>query len=269
MLTDFIRHILRDRSNAMKTIAIYNVKGGVGKTTSCVNLAAFSARDGYQTLVWDMDPQGAASFYLGEELIEVRKAEKVLKDKKQFISMVRETRVKNLSIAPAFFNLRNMDIIVDDEKKVAKKLGKVLEKISKTHEFLFIDCPPSISALSEMIFTISDLLVIPVIPTVLSMQSLEQVRDHLSTIRSTARLLAFFTMVDSRKKMHRDIMESKDSDPGVLHTSIAYRSVVEQMGVHQLPLPEFAPDANETIAYSALWKELQHYLDAPISKSGY
>ncbi|SLM29146.1 Cobyrinic acid a,c-diamide synthase [Desulfamplus magnetovallimortis] len=241
----------------MKTIAFYNVKGGVGKTTSCVNIAALCAADGYRTLLWDMDPQGAASFYLGQDLIEVKKADKVLKDKKQFLSILKTTSIPNLNIAPAFFNLRNMDIIVDDEKKAEKKLAKVMGKIAKSHDYLFIDCPPSISALSEMIFSISNLLIIPVIPTILSIQSLNQIREHLSTLRQKPEILFFFNMLDSRKKMHRETMEKCAHDPTCLSVSIPYRSLIEQMGIHQKPLIEFAPDEKETLAFVDLWKELK------------
>ncbi|MBF0200430.1 MAG: ParA family protein [Desulfamplus sp.] len=242
----------------MKTLVFYNVKGGVGKTTSCVNLASLCAADGCRTLLWDMDPQGAASFYLGQDLIEVKKADSILKDKKQFLSMVKQSELPNLNIAPAFFNLRNMDIIVDDEKKAAKKLGKVMGKIAKSHEFLFIDAPPSISALSEMIFAIADILVIPVIPTTLSIHSLEQIREHLDTLGRKPGILYFFNMVDSRKRMHREIMaKSMDEDPCCLSASIPYRSIIEQMGIHRKPLIEFAPDRKETLAFMELWKELK------------
>lgn len=245
----------------MKIFAVYNVKGGVGKTTSCINLAYLSSLN-QRTLVWDLDPQGASTLFLNEHPVEDIKAKKIVKDKKRFVSLIKLTRFKNLSLVPAFFNLRYMDQILDDKKKSGKNLKKIFEKLNSQYKYIFIDCPPSISSLSEAIFDLADCLLVPVIPTILSLQSLEQIKQHVTeNLDSDLKILPFFSMVDRRKKLHADLMK-KEGDT-LLKNSIPYRSVVEKMGIMKAPLPHYAANSRETADYQFLWKEILENIKKP------
>ena len=240
----------------MKIFAVYNVKGGVGKTTSCVNLAYLSSL-GQRTLLWDLDPQGASTLFLNEHPVEDVKAKKIVKDKKQFVSLIKLTRFRNLSLVPAFFNLRYMDQIIEDKKKSGKNLKKIFGKLSDQYKYVFIDCPPSISSLSEAIFELADCLLVPVIPTVLSLQSLGQIKRHISgNLDTSLQMLPFFSMVDRRKKLHLDLIKKEMAKKTLLESSIPYRATIEKMGVERAPLPHFAATSNETAEYQFLWKEI-------------
>ena len=119
--------------------------------------------------------------------------------------------------------------------------------------------------LSEAVFGASDALLVPVIPTTLSVRTLEQVfsfREEYDFERVA--LLPFFSMVDRRKGLHLRILESLTREhPEVLQTRIPYASDVEQMGVNRQPLACYAPKSPSTRAYEALWKEIQDRLKEP------
>ena len=241
----------------MKVLAVYNVKGGVGKTTSSVNLAYLSSLEN-KTMLWDLDPQGASTLFLNESQIEDVKAKKIIKDKKEFLSLVKQTKFPNYSLVPSFFNLRYMDLILEDSKKSSKNLGKIFEKLRTRFQCIFIDCPPSISSLSESIFSLADALLVPVIPTTLSLQSLGQIRTHVkSNVSSKLKILPFFSMVDRRKKLHLEMIVDESSKGNVLNSSIPYRSVIEKMGVNRAPLLDYAPNCEEATAYRKLWQEMK------------
>ena len=242
----------------MKTLAFYNVKGGVGKTTSCVNIAYICAQEGHRTLVWDLDAQGGATFYLGETVSRHKKLKKIIKDRKQFETLIRSSPYPNLDLIPADFNLRYMDILLEDDKKSDKRLTKLTKKLQDRYEFMILDCPPSISTLSESIFHAVDLIVMPIIPTTLSMQSLEQVRDYLGEQEGPLPSMAcFFSMVDLRKNMHKGYVENRPADGVFLESFIPYRSSIEKMGMERAPLPFFDPKSREAGQYKKLWQELK------------
>jgi chromosome partitioning protein len=242
----------------MKTLAFYNVKGGVGKTTSCVNIAYLSACEGRRTLLWDLDPQGGATYYLGQNTSQIKNLKKIIRDRKQFESLIRSTPYPNLDLIPADFNLRYLDILLDDDKKSDKRLVKLTKNLQDRYDFMIMDCPPSISALSESIFHAVEWIMMPVIPTTLSLQSMQQVIEHLKGKDSTtAAIVAFFSMVDLRKKMHKEYVNTPPI-PGVfLENFIPYRSSIEQMGVHRAPLPHFDPNSREAECYEDLWREFK------------
>lgn len=240
----------------MKIFAVYNVKGGVGKTTSCVNLAYLSSLN-QRTLLWDLDPQGGATALLNEHPEDSVKAKKVIKDKKHFVSLIKLTRFQNLSLVPAFFSLRNMDLVLEDRKKSGKSLKKILQELDDQYKVMFIDCPPSISILSEAIFTLADYLLVPVIPTILSLKSLDQLSHHLARKgHSTKKLFPFFNMVDRRRKLHKELMEKEFDEGNMLTSVLPYRAEIEKMSIVKAPLPHFAPHSAEAEMYLALWKEI-------------
>ena len=104
----------------MEVIALYSMKGGVGKTTTCVNLAYLAAQAGYVSLVWDLDPQGAASFYLGEKAHIRGGAKKLIGKKTHLGNHVQMTRYQGLDLIPADISHRNLDLLLDDLKKSRK-----------------------------------------------------------------------------------------------------------------------------------------------------
>ncbi len=242
----------------MRIIGVYNIKGGVGKTATAVNLAYLSAQEGYRTLVWDLDPQGAATYYFRIKP-RVKGSKKMLRGKKDLDELVKGSDYENLDLLPSDFAYRNMDLVLGEVKKPAKQLLKLLRPLSEEYDRIFLDCPPSISLVSENIFRAADLLLIPTIPTTLSLRSYRQIKEFFAGHRITGvRLLPFFSMVDRRKRMHLDILERMPVEYGELcRAHIPYASDVERMGVYRAPLGSFAPDSPAGRAYLELWEEVK------------
>lgn len=257
----------------MTIAAFYNLKGGVGKTTSCVNLASLAARDGYRVLVWDLDPQGGAGHGLGlsDENAEFDgKLKKLLKHSERLEAMIMPTEWDGLDLLPAGFGFRHMDVMLGDGKKAAKRLGSALEHLSAGYDLVFLDCPPSISVLSESLFSLSDFVIMPMLPTEYSRRAFEQVAQHMKASKyATARMVAFYNLVDRRKTLHRTaVLRGFAAQPDIFcEASIPARSDIERMALEMKPLPEYAPNSDSAAAYNALWRELRRKTAIPDPRS--
>jgi chromosome partitioning protein len=243
----------------MKILASYNIKGGVGKTAAAINLAYYAAFSGARTLVWDLDPQGAATFYLRVKPKVKGGSKALLTNKKDLDSVIKASNYPRLDILPADFSYRNMDLVLDDFKKQSKVLLKLLSPLNQEYDYVFLDCPPSISLVSENVFKAADALLVPTIPTPLSLHTLEQLIGFCTSHKLTRlKILPFLSMVDRRKSLHRSIM---DQPPPILHnmlkTTIPYASEVEQMGEHRAPIGVYARYSRASSAFLNLWQEIE------------
>ena len=241
----------------MKVIAIYNIKGGVGKTAACVNLAHACAKSGIKTLLWDLDSQGAASFYFNVTP-EVKGGTKRLFKTKDIGDLVQETDIEYLDLLPADVSYRHMDLFLDNEKKPKKRMSEFISRFEKDYDVIFLDCPPSFSLVSENVFKSADIMLVPLIPTTLSLRTYNQILDYVKEHKKlTLKLLPFFSMVDRRKKLHLEIMDAGQTDiKGLLRTSIPYLSIIEYMGVKRAPVGSFAPKSSAAEIFSNLWTEI-------------
>lgn len=243
----------------MKILAVYNIKGGVGKTASSVNLSYLSARDGLSTLVWDLDPQGAASFYFRVRPKVKGGGKKLLKGKRPIERAIKSTDYENLDLLPADFSYRHLDLALDGVDSPHERLRSLLEPLEDEYEAVFLDCAPSISLVSEAVFAAADALVVPMIPTTLSLRTLAQLLEfreanglgHLG-------IFPFFSMVDRRKALHRDVCRDLPQQyPDVLSSVVPYATEVEKMGLERAPVCAFAPRSEAAEAYAHLWDELR------------
>lgn len=248
----------------METIAFFNLKGGVGKTTSAVNIAWHAANEGIPTLLWDLDPQGAASWLLNSKAKNKTAPKKLLKGKTPIGDLVRETDYDNLDIIPAHFSLRHLDkqLALESEKDKENLISKLVEPFGERYALMVLDCPPSFSLLTEQIFETADSLYIPLIPTHLSLRTFEQTRIFFKENKlKPKRLHAFFTMVDRRRSLHRVMLAHPPKMlKNGLETTIPYAAVVEKMGDHQAPLPAFDQSSPVSLAYASLWSEIKDTL---------
>ena len=242
----------------MNTLAIYNLKGGVGKTASAVNLAYLSAKEGYRTLVWDLDPQGSASFYFGSSASVKNESKKLLNGELELSAAIQETSYDHLSIIPADLSARHADLLLNDMKQAKKKIASLLSSVKKDFDVVILDCPPGISLLHESIFVAADWILMPNIPTTLSIRSYETVIDYCKeNAVDTKKIKCFFSMVDHRKNLHHEVMQDFYKDKIFLKNYIPYLSDVEKMGIQEAPLETYARSSYAAQCYRDLWKEIR------------
>jgi len=242
----------------MKILASYNIKGGVGKTATAVNIAHLAARDGLRVLLWDLDPQAAASF-----LLRVRPRVKgggaaLIKGSRELDAAIKGTDFERLDLLPADFTYRNLDLVLDATKKPTQRLARLLRPLAAEYDLVILDCPPGISLLSESVLHAADVLLVPLIPTTLSVRTLDQLSEFISGFNGhRPKVLAFCSMIDRRKRLHLEIAERLPAErPDVARTVIPALSLIERMSVERAPVTAFAPRSTAARQYAALWAEL-------------
>ncbi len=242
----------------MITVALYNLKGGVGKTASCVNFAYLAANDGFKTLLWDIDPQGSTTFYYKVKPKDAQGIKKLISKDANLDSAILATEYDNLEIIAADNSIKSFDIMVDEMKGQKNRLKGILKQLEKEYDFVFIDCPPGFSALSENIFNAADIVLMPVIPTTLSVRTYNMVKDYFKEKDlDSKKMMCFFSMVDLRKNMHNHIMEELYKDKKFFQNYIPYLSDVEKMGIHRQPIEEYARSSYAAKCYHELWTEIK------------
>lgn len=237
----------------MNSIAVYSSKGGVGKTATAVNIAYACSHRGKKTLLCDMDPQGASSYYY-------RAAGKNKLTKKKFLkgklkNHIRDTEFPDLDLLPAHFSFRNLDLELD--RGQGDELKQIFAGMTEKYDVMIVDCPPNMTLLAENLIMAADQVVTPVIPTTLSIRSLVQLIklfDKLGEDRK--KLRAFFSMVDRRKNMHVDTVSGYRKKKIFFRTLIPYLAEVEKMGITRQPVAVSQPDSPSATAYDKLWMEI-------------
>jgi cellulose biosynthesis protein BcsQ len=248
----------------VKVFATYNIKGGVGKTATAINLACLAAREGAPTLVWDLDPQGAASYYFRIKPRIKGGGKRLVQGKRDLDDFIRGTDYNLLDLLPADFSYRNMDLFLEHSSNPARQLRKLLKPFRKEYYYVFLDCPPSISLASESVFEAADAVLVPTIPTTLSMRTYKQIRKFFKQQQlNPQKVMSFFSMVDRRKQLHRSIVDNPpDYMDDLLEANIPYNSLVELMGVKRAPLVDFAANSPVAQCYEELWEDIKQQLPA-------
>jgi chromosome partitioning protein len=244
----------------MKVYATYNIKGGVGKTTAAVNLASLSASDGHRTLLWDLDPQGAASFLFRIKPKVKGGGKALIQGARRLADTVKGTDFDNLDLLPADFTYRNMDLLLGGQNaKPSRLLARLLAPLAAEYDVVFLDCPPSISLVSENVLHATDILVVPLIPTTLSVRTLDQLTGFVAGFRGRRpEVVAFLSMVDRRKRLHQELTKTLTTErPVVSPTVVPALSIIERMSVERAPVTVFAPRSQAAQAYRGLWSEIR------------
>lgn len=243
----------------MIVLAAYNIKGGVGKTSTAVNLAYLAAREGRRTLLWDLDPQAAATF-----LFRVRPRVKgggraLVTRERPIEKALRATDFDGLDLLPADFSYRNLDLELDDTKRRTRRLRQLLAGVAGEYDVAFLDCPPGISLVSENVLHASDTLLVPLIPATLSLRTFDSLTRFVAdSAEKRPEVVAFFSMADRRKRLHRDVIEAMPRDRArVADTVIPALSIIEQMAERRAPVPAFAPTSRAARCYEQLWAEVR------------
>jgi chromosome partitioning protein len=243
----------------MKVFATYNIKGGVGKTSAAVNLAYLCGEDGFRTLLWDLDPQAAASYVFRVRPRVKGGAKGLIRGSMPLDDAIKGTDFDGLDLLPADFTYRNMDLALNRAKRPTRQLSRLLGPLAGEYDVVFLDCPPSISLVSENILHAVDTLLVPIIPTTLSERTFDQLTGFIDTFNGhRPDVLAFFSMVDRRKRLHREIIDRLPSTrPGIADALIPAMTLIEQMAVRRAPVAAFSPRSAAAERYRQLWSELR------------
>jgi chromosome partitioning protein len=245
----------------VKVVACYAVKGGVGKTAAAVNLAWLAARDGYRTLLWDLDAQAAATFLLRGKTKVKGGSRRLLQGKSDASRAVRATADARLDLLPADTSYTSTDLDLGAVKRSEDRVTKVLAGLADDYDLVILDCPAGLSLLSANVVRAADVVLVPIVPSPLSLRTLDQVVDLASQTESTAAVMAFLSMVDRRRALHRDVVEllhGRYAD--VARSVIPNSALVERMGQRRRPVVATSPSGPASAAYRALWVELANRL---------
>ncbi len=243
----------------MKRLVLYSLKGGVGKTAAAVNFAYAAAQEGRRTLLCDLDAQGSASFYFRVKP-KGTGTKKLIKEK--LSRGIKGSDYENLDVLPGSLSYRNLPTALSEAKKPHKKLAGSFEEFAEEYDLLILDSHASIDVEAEALFRTADRILMPVIPTPLSVNTYNTVMEFFSRHdMRTDGVSAFFSMVDGRRKLQREVMEDlREREGRFLATVIPYSSEVEKMGSYREPLLARRPGTKAAHAYAALWEELSTLL---------
>ena len=237
----------------MKVIAIYSGKGGVGKSTLAIHLAHMAAtRSGRRTLLWDLDAQGASTFALRLTPKPGLSARGIFARETEIAGRAVGTEVPNLDVVPADASLRHLDAQLAEQDKRGR-LKKLLRELGDRYDRIVLDCPPSQGDLSEQIFRAADLLVVPLLPSPLSLRVYDIVVEQVAGKHGgKLPILPVFSMVDRRRSLHRDIVATRPDWP-----VIPYSSDIERMAVHRQPVTARSPSSAAAKSLGELWTRVE------------
>ncbi|NNN19830.1 MAG: ParA family protein [Acidimicrobiaceae bacterium] len=251
---------------SMRVVSLYNIKGGVGKTTFAVNIAYESSRAGIRTLLWDLDPQGSSSYILRIKPHLKGDLSQVVSNKSSLGKSVKETQWPLLDVIPSDFDLRHLSALLEDQKRQSTKLSRSMKAFSRDYDLVVVDCAPEASTVSENVINFSDLIIVPVIPNPLSINTFEKLITFVREVGNKSPVIyAAFNMVDRRKYLHKQLLETYlNKDPRFLRNYIPASSSIEHMTSNRAPLETYIPRSLSTTAFTDLTEEILNLM----SRSG-
>ena len=243
----------------MRIISIYNLKGGVGKTAISVNLSYLAAEQGYRTLLWDLDIQGSTTYYFRVKPKIKGGLKKLIRGKSNLGYWIRGTNYDNLDLLPSDSSYKKMESLLDRVKHPKEVLSRRLKSLKGEYDYVFLDCPPGFSIISESIIRAAGIIIVPLIPTTLSMRSLDQLyKARAFRKKKPHRIMPLISMFDRRKKLHRELqLQLLATHPLALHSNIPYAIEVELMGQNRSPLFHFASRSKAALCFRKVWYEIE------------
>jgi cellulose biosynthesis protein BcsQ len=243
----------------VRTVSLTSIKGGVGKSTAVVNFAYLAASSGRRVLLWDLDPQGAATYTLRVGVRVAGGARRLARKSRQLSRSIVPSAYARLDVVPADFSLRYLDLELSGLKKPRGRILRMLEHVGDRYDYVFIDCPPGITLTIDSALRATGVVVVPVIPAGLPMRSFDQLKSYVRADRQLRRveMLGFLSMVDRRKRAHRQMAETLPRDRNEIMRHWIPSSVdIEAMATDRAPVVAARDGTQAATSYRELFDEL-------------
>ena len=246
----------------MRVVAVAGAKGGVGKTAAAVNLSMISAAPRVpDAAVGPRSPGRGHALLPGAGEGEGRGEHGCSAAKRDLEAYVRRTDYENLDLLPADPSFRVVDTILGTRRWPERVLRKLVRSLEGKYDVVILDCAPGLGVVTESVVMASDLVLAPIIPAPLAVRSLDQLQEFVTTSRDGLPLLAFVSMLDERKVLHRQVLDQIRADGRFSLAAVPLSSSVERMGMEQIPAVLASPNNLSAVAYRRLWAEVEDRLD--------
>ena len=246
-----------------KIISVANQKGGVGKTTTTVNLSAGLANRGKKVLIIDADPQGNATSAVGVDKECELSTYDVLVNEVDMNEVIQSTSTKKLNICPSNINLAGAEVQLVSMVSRELRLKEQLDKIKENYDYIFIDCPPSLGLITLNAFTASDSVLIPVQCEYFALEGLGQLINTINLVKKHLNKEiqiegALLTMYDARTNLSMEVVEEVKKDLGEnIYKTIIPRNVrLGEAPSHGLPIILYDSRSKGAESYRLLAEEV-------------
>lgn len=246
----------------MKKIAIYNIKGGVGKTTTSITLACMLAKVGLSVLVWDFDPQGGSSYFFENQNKNDNKYNKLFDRQIEVYDVIQPT--SNLQIdlisndsflSDTFVNKASRLTILNFINKELVKLS--LKEVEEDYDVCIMDCSPGKSTLHDNIFFATDLILVPNIPAPLSIYCNHLILEMFKNEKvNREKMFSFYNMVQIHKILHKQFLNQQNTKNIVLKNYIPFNAEIESITYNRELINKNFRDIKISTFYDNLWNEI-------------